>query len=195
MRDSVSGRNLIWGWNAFLLHRGMYTQIFNVLKKFTQRFSHVVLTLLLTSVMYAPWKVVDTITVFTQSVSSKSFSIAVPFAYAASYSSVITTVTTNGKVTTTSSSSSGATSSYASVITVTNGADGAHGADGKSGRDGVSGSDGADGMHGVDGKDGAIFPLSMNEPTMQDVDIAHMQTLRMLIEKLTQLITLLKETN
>jgi hypothetical protein len=172
----------------------MRTHLRNTAKKFIQEIASTMLTLFLMCTIYAPWEFISYTTSAAHSIKRESNAVLMPFAYASSYSNATTMVTANGKTVVTKSSNSGPTSSSASVITVVSGADGASGANG---RDGISGTEGADGLRGSDGTDGVVLSSDahINVSDTKDADEVHLQILRALIEKLNQLLALLREAN
>lgn len=184
MRDSVhqdGERNLIWDWNTFLFHRGMHCELFITARKRIQHISGEGFTFFIAFLMLAPWTVIN-ITIDTAHIAMREAHL--PYVYASSYSSVTTSATANGTTVVMSSSDNDPTSSSVSVSHVQNGVDGA---------DGVRGTDGADGAHGSDGRDGVM--VSTSAPGIKENDETRIQILRILIEKLEQLLILLRGNN
>jgi hypothetical protein len=164
----------------------MHSAIFITAKRQVQRIGGEGFTFFMAFLMLAPWTVIN-LTIDTAEVAMREArSGFTTHVYASSYSSVTTSVTANGTTVVTSSSDSSPTSAAVSVSQVMNGVDGA---------DGVRGTDGADGMHGIDGKDGGSINDGVLSVSTKENDEARIQILRMLIEKLEQLLALLKGNN
>jgi len=134
---------------------------------------------MLAFVVIAPWTAIEytKITAFVV-LDTVEEHTATP-AYAASYSEVTSTVTSNGVTVSRSASDFGATSSSVSITnSVQNGKNGADG------EDGTNGMDGQDGMNGQDGAKG----VELSHETITTLDIGRLEQLKLLLQQLVELL-------